>query len=84
MSRADELRAALAVADQEEELAALKADPGTDPAVLEACKADLRYARWVHRGGPQEEADRLAAGDGHSNRAVAGLYARWLDENPEG
>ncbi len=49
-----------------------------------AASTDLRYARWVARGGPAEEAARLDAGQDHTNDEVATLYARWLDENPEG
>lgn len=72
------MRAALAVAELEEELADRK--DGDDPDALADCKAKLRYARWVARGGPQEEADRHAAGEQHTNRAVADLYARWQSE----
>lgn len=81
MSRADEIRAALAVAELEEELADRKA--GDDPEALADCKTELRYARWVARGGPQEETARIEAGDGHTNRAVADLYERWQSEGQE-
>ncbi len=74
MATASELRAALAVAELEEALVAAK-DNGDD---LGEVKADLRYARWVARGGPAVERARLDAGDGHTNRAVADLYGRWL------
>ena len=45
--------------------------------------AELRYQRWLTRGGPAQERARLDAGQGHSNNEVAALYQRWLDENPE-
>jgi hypothetical protein len=77
MPDADALRAQLAVAELEEELASLK--DGGDPEQLRAVKDELRFARWVQRGGPAEEAAALDAG-GHTNRAVAGLYERWLAE----
>ncbi len=47
MPTADELRAQLRVAELEEELAAAK----DGDAVTAELKADLRYARWVQRGG---------------------------------
>jgi hypothetical protein len=49
-----------------------------------AASTELRYARWVTRGGPAQETSRLGADQGHTNREVADLYARWLAENPEG
>ena len=80
MSTADELRAALAVAELEERLVAAKEDGSAD---LEQVKAELRYRRWVARGGPAEEQQRLADPQigAHTNRAVADLYGRWLNEN---
>jgi hypothetical protein len=59
MSRADELRAELAVVELEERLAALKADPDRDPEAYRAAKEALRQARVTHRtlraGKPAEE-----------------------------
>lgn len=75
MSRAEELKAQLAVAELEARLVALK-DSDDD---ARECKDELRYARWVQRGGPQEETAALEAG-GHTNRAVAEMYQRWLAE----
>lgn len=72
MPSADELRAQLKVVELEGELASAKGDES----VTAELKHELRYARWVHRGGPAEE----AAADGHTNRAVADLYQRWLSE----
>lgn len=77
MSRTEQLRAELAVAELEDELVALKADG--EPDMLRQCKDDLRYVRWVMRGGPAEETAALEAGE-HTNRAVAELYQRWLGE----
>lgn len=57
MPSADELRAQLHVAELEEELAAAK---DSDEATREL-KDELRYARWVQRGGPAEEEAALAA-----------------------
>jgi hypothetical protein len=54
----EELRAQLAVAELEEELADLK--DGGDPDRLRAVKGELRFARWVQRGGPAEEEALLA------------------------
>lgn len=76
MARADELRAALAVAELEEQLAAAKEGGGH----LDDLKRELRYCRWVARGGPVEEQDRLDADEEHTNRHVAELYQRWLAE----
>jgi hypothetical protein len=75
MPSTDELRAQLKVAELEEELAAAK----DDESVTAELKHELRYARWVQRGGPAEEAAAVAA-NGHTNRAVADLYQRWLAE----
>lgn len=93
MALADDLRAQLAVAELEETLAKLK-DDGT-PAELAAAKEELRYARWVQRGGPAAE---LAASEayeaaveadpsldvdplrGLTNRHVRDLLNRWLSE----
>ncbi len=77
MSRADELRAALRVAELEDELAGLK--DGESPELV-AAKHELRYARWVQRGGPAEEEQRLTDGYGHTNRAVATHFERWSNE----
>jgi hypothetical protein len=77
MTRADELRAQLAVAELEEQLVAAKDANGSAHPDL---KAELRYQRWVARGGPAEEQELLTAGDDHTNRAVADLYARWSAE----
>lgn len=56
----DELRMQLAVAELEERLVALK-DGGTEvDERLVALKEDLRYVRWVQRGGPAIEADLIA------------------------
>lgn len=49
-----------------------------------AAAVELRYQRWVDRGGPDIERARLAVGEQHTNREVGALYARWLDENLEG
>lgn len=77
MSRADELRAQLAVAELEEQLVAAKYSDGSAGSDL---KAELRYQRWVARGGPAEERALLDDDEPHTNRAVAELYARWLAE----
>lgn len=76
MATADELRAQLKVAELEEELTAAK----DDETVTAEHKHELRYARWVARGGPAEEAAAIADGQ-HTNRAVADLYKRWLSES---
>lgn len=96
MALADDLRAQLAVAELEETLVRLKDDG--DPAEIAAAKEELRYARWVQRGGPAAE---LAAAEayeamveaeplldldpirGLSNRHVRDLLARWRSEQPE-
>lgn len=84
MSTADGLRVQLAVAELQERLAALKGSG--DQAALAACKEDLRYVRWVARGGPAvEEAARAAIASGEqpaepTNRHTAALYERWLAE----
>jgi len=92
MSRADELRAQAAVAELEEELVRLK---GEDSPRLAEVKNELRYARWVARGGPAAELgasqayEEMVAADpeldtdplrGISNRAVRDLLARWQSE----
>ncbi len=77
MSRADELRAALRVAELEEDLARMKDDDA--PGLAEA-KHELRYARWVSRGGPAEEHARLDDGGDHTNRATALHFERWQNE----
>lgn len=74
----EELRAQLAVAELEEELAGLK--DGGDPEQLRAVKDELRFARWVQRGGPAQEEAALAETGECTNRAVADLYVRWLSE----
>lgn len=58
MPTSDELRLQLAVAELEERLAAAK--DGDDSEELRAVKEDLRYARWVQRGGPAIEAAFIA------------------------
>ena len=68
MTRADELRAQLAVVELEEQLTAAKGDG----AVESDLKHQLRYARWVARGGP----DTDPADD---NRATAELRAQWAN-----
>lgn len=78
MSRADELRAALRVAELEDDLARFKDEESPE---LAAAKHELRYARWVQRGGPAEEEGRLDDGDGHTNRAVAAHFERWQAES---
>ena len=77
MSRADELRAELRVAELEEDLARMKDDDA--PGLVEA-KHELRHARWVSRGGPAEEQARLDDGGDHTNRATAAHFKRWQDE----
>jgi hypothetical protein len=77
MSRADELRAQLAVAELEEQLVAAK---DTDGSADRDLKNELRYQRWVVRGGPAEEKALLDADEPHTNRATAGHYARWVAE----
>lgn len=74
----EELRAQLAVAELEEELTGLK--DGGDPDQLRAVKDELRYARWIRRGGPAQETAALEERGEHTNRAVAELYKRWLAE----
>lgn len=76
MSRVDQVRAELAVAELEEQLADAKESGGH----LDDLKHELRYSRWVARGGPAEEQALLEAGEDHTNRAVAEHYARWLAE----
>jgi hypothetical protein len=59
-----------------------------------AASAELRYARWIARGGPQKEAARIAAanavrllqglpeldpGEGHTNGEIAMMFARWVE-----
>lgn len=83
MSRADELRAELAVTELEEELVQLKAEG--DPERLRVVKDELRFARWVQRGGPAiEEAERAAEARGevpvNVNRHTAEMYQRYLAE----
>jgi hypothetical protein len=77
VSTAEDLRAALAVAELEEQFAAAK-EAGSDD--LADLKDELRYRRWVARGGPQVEAEALAATEEHTNRAAAAHYERWLQE----
>ena len=73
MSRADDIRAQAEadaqVADLEDQLLAAKADDS----VTAEHKHELRYARWVQRGGP-------APDPADDNRATAELRARWLTE----
>jgi hypothetical protein len=82
VSRADDIRAELAVAELEDELVRLK-DEGT-PEEVTAVKGELRYARWLQRGGPEDELAALAATGVHTNRAVAAHYLRWQAESTEG
>jgi len=65
MGRADELRAELAVAELEERLVAMKADPGVDPGSHEyrAAKEALREARQHHRTLRETAPPEEAAGD---------------------
>jgi hypothetical protein len=49
MSRADDLRAELELAELEEALAAAKADPDLDSDELRAVKDQVRAARQAHR-----------------------------------
>lgn len=77
MATADDLRAQLAVAELEEQLGAAK---GADDGPGRSLKDELRYARWVARGGPAEETARLNDGGEHTNRAVAEHHTRWLAE----
>lgn len=77
MARADELRAQLAVAELEEQLVAAKDADGSADRDL---KDELRYQRWVVRGGPVEEKALLDADEPHTNRATAEHYARWVAE----
>jgi hypothetical protein len=96
VSLVDDLRAQLRVAELEEELVRLKDE---DSPELAEAKHELRYSRWVQRGGPAEE---TAASEeyearveedpgldtdplrGHTNRAVRDLLARWRAEQSEG
>lgn len=95
MALTDDLRAQLRVAELEERLVQLKDDDS--PEVAEA-KHELRYARWVYRGGPaaeiaaNEEYEARVAADplqdtdplrGLSNRAVREMLARWRAEQSE-
>lgn len=57
MARADDLRAELAIAELEEKLVRLKDEGPSEE--LAAVKDELRYARWVRRGGPAQEAELL-------------------------
>lgn len=82
MSRADELRAELRVAELEDDLTSLKSEGEASPELAEV-KTELRYARWVQRGGPAEEQARLNAGETHTNRAVEALFERWQAEPDE-
>lgn len=96
MSSADDLRAQLRLAELEEELARLKDE---DSPELAAAKHELRYARWVQRGGPaaeraaSDEYETRVAADpnldtdplrGLTNRAVREMLARWRTEQSEG
>lgn len=69
MPTSEELRAQLAVSELEDELAALKDDG--DPEQLKAVKDELRFARWVQRGGPHQDP---------ANRADEAMLARWRTE----
>jgi hypothetical protein len=70
------------VAAQEAKAAYRDGDGSKDGHRLAA--VELRYQRWVARGGPDIERARLAVGKQHTNREVGALYARWLDETLEG
>lgn len=81
MSRADDIRAAAEAAAKVAELEDELIEAKDNESVTAELKRELRYARWVQRGGPADEEAALAAEDGaHTNRAVADLYARWLTE----
>lgn len=82
MPNADALRAELAVAELEEELVQLK--DGGDPEQLKAVKDELRYARWVQRGGPAQEHAILDETGEHTNRATQAHYLRWRAESDRG
>lgn len=56
MSRVDELKAALAVAELEEELVRLKAEPG-DGKKLRKVKEQVRAARLEHRTAREQGND---------------------------
>lgn len=71
-----ELRAQLAVAELEEELAALKEDGDSER--LRDVKEALRYRRWVARGGPAEEEALLA-----EHARLTAERERLLAEHPE-
>lgn len=88
MASVEELRAQLAVAELEADFARRK-DDGED---LREAKDELRYARWVARGGPAEELAAREAYEarfadnpdldvdplrGVTNRAVRDLLDRW-------
>lgn len=49
-----------------------------DKAAHRTAAEDLRYARWVARGGPQAETEALGAG---TRAAPSALYFRWQNEN---
>ena len=69
MPSADELRALLHVAELEEQLAVAK---DSDEATREL-KDELRYARWVQRGGPDADPEQ-------DNRADAAHRDRYEQE----
>lgn len=73
MSRADDLRAELALAELEEQY--VQAKESGEHADL---RDELRYARWVARGGPAEERERL---DRHEQLKRERM--RLVVENPE-
>ncbi len=66
MSTADELRAQLRVAELEEQLVTAK----EEDAVTDELKAELRYARWVQRGGPAAD----PAGDNRADQVHRERY----------
>jgi hypothetical protein len=49
-----------------------------DKAAHRSAAEELRYARWVARGGPQAEAEALDAG---TLGAPSEFYFRWQNEN---
>lgn len=71
MSRADELRAELAVAELEEQLVAAK-DAGDVPAEL---KRELRAARQAHREMREAAAAELEDGDAVASPATIAVTA---------
>ena len=91
---------AAAVADAQEAKAAYRNEASAETkAAHRAAAGELRYQRWLARGGPEIEAARIEAQERKAealraagfepdpprvNGEVAAMYARWLDENLEG